>query len=87
MLQTLFIFVLAPLVIITGLLYAIGVIEWKPKDYSCWPYDEKIMWGQKIQVAQLGSLNLYVYPMAKTCEEEHRTYGGKIENGYPTQYQ
>ena len=60
-----------PLVIITVLVFAIGLVEIKKPTYSCFSGKE-IHFDKKVEVITLGNFHAYVYPIRHDCDEEDR---------------
>jgi hypothetical protein len=70
--------------IITFLLFAIGSIQFKKSDYACFN-GKKIHFGNKVKLVDVGSMQLYGFPLISDCPKDER-YDPKTiyECGYQT---
>lgn len=76
-----FLYVTIALVVI---LFTIGAVEYKKRDYACFPDNMNMYnWGKRTEVFNLGSLHFYVTPFVKDCPQDSR-YDPKtvLECGY-----
>lgn len=70
--------------IIGVLLYALGVVRFEPAKHGCF-HGKKLTWGDKVELANLGSLHIYGFPVSYDCPKDEQFDPEKIyECGYQT---